>query len=109
MPIPCDKCHKEVDTTMSIREGVICAQCQSRLQAAKSEPTRTCLHDGQAMQKDLVLNIIIDKCPSCGGVWLDGGEINLIKDTLRNFQNTKNWANTGANILAGIIGGVVVP
>ena len=27
------------------------------------------------MSKEIVLNLVIDRCPSCRGVWLDGGEL----------------------------------
>jgi len=54
------------------------------------------------MQKDLVFNIIIDKCPSCGGVWLDGGEIDVLKESLKNFQKAKNWVNAiGQALISG--------
>jgi len=31
------------------------------------------------MVKDVVLNIVIDRCPTCRGVWLDGGELDLLR------------------------------
>ena len=43
---------------------------------------RTCLIDGAAMQKEVVLNVIIDRCPACKGVWLDGGEIELLRGAI---------------------------
>lgn len=89
----CERCYKNVETTTSVIEGIICSECQTKIQAARVEPKRNCLIDGTEMQKDLVFNIIIDKCPSCGGVWLDGGEIDVMKESLKNFQKAKNWVN----------------
>ena len=36
------------------------------------------------MTKDVVLNVVIDRCPSCNGVWLDGGELELIRSAVAN-------------------------
>jgi Zn-finger nucleic acid-binding protein len=44
------------------------------MRAAK-EQSRRCPIDGGEMAKEIVLNLIIDRCPSCRGVWLDGGEL----------------------------------
>jgi Zn-finger nucleic acid-binding protein len=30
------------------------------------------------------MGVIIDKCPSCQGVWLDGGELDLVKQALES-------------------------
>lgn len=88
----CPKCFRDKDTTiMSIIEGELCTECLSKMQSAKSEPKRICLEDGTEMHKDLVHDVIIDKCPKCGGVWLDGGEIDTIRENLQNFQKIKNW------------------
>ena len=31
------------------------------------------------MDKDVVLNVVIDRCATCKGIWLDGGELDLIR------------------------------
>ena len=46
---------------------------------AASEETRKCPLDGAEMQKQVILGIIIDRCGTCKGVWLDGGELEQIK------------------------------
>jgi Zn-finger nucleic acid-binding protein len=35
-----------------------------------------------AMDKTVILNIIVDKCSLCHGVWLDGGELDLLKKAI---------------------------
>lgn len=35
------------------------------------------------MSKEIVLNIVIDRCPECHGIWLDGGELDLLKKAIK--------------------------
>ena len=42
------------------------------------EPVRTCPRCGQPLEKVNYggdSNIVVDRCPACGGIWTDGGEI----------------------------------
>jgi Zn-finger nucleic acid-binding protein len=32
------------------------------------------------MLKEIVHMIVVDRCPNCLGVWLDGGEVERLKD-----------------------------
>jgi Zn-finger nucleic acid-binding protein len=34
------------------------------------------------MTKEIVLNLVLDRCPGCQGVWLDGGELELLREGL---------------------------
>jgi len=64
-----------------------CEACEAELLArakASSEGLQKCPVDGAAMSKDVVLNVIIDRCPTCNGVWLDGGELDLIRGAVAN-------------------------
>jgi Zn-finger nucleic acid-binding protein len=42
---------------------------------ASSEESRLCPLDGASMSKEIAHMIVIDRCPECKGVWLDGGEL----------------------------------
>jgi Zn-finger nucleic acid-binding protein len=45
-----------------------------------NEPLRKCPVDNTEMKKQLVGDVfIIDGCPTCGGVWLDKGELEIIE------------------------------
>ena len=46
---------------------------------AQQEQTRSCPRDQETMAKEVIHGVIIDRCPSCGGVWLDGGELDAIR------------------------------
>jgi Zn-finger nucleic acid-binding protein len=30
------------------------------------------------MEKEVLEDIIVDRCPECGGVWFDGGELEML-------------------------------
>jgi Zn-finger nucleic acid-binding protein len=32
------------------------------------------------MSKEIVLNVVLDRCPTCKGMWLDGGELDLLRE-----------------------------
>lgn len=58
----------------------ICRECEKRLRLMKDAPGRLCLADGAKMKREaLDGRLFFDRCPSCGGVWLDGEEVELIK------------------------------
>jgi|TARA_R110002072_G_scaffold193947_1_gene351156 Zn-finger nucleic acid-binding protein len=38
--------------------------------------------DAFATKKEIAHGIVIDKCPKCNGVWLDGGELERLSDDI---------------------------
>ena len=62
-----------------------CDACELKIQA-KREEKRACPTCAITMSKAVVLDvgIVIDRCPSCVGVWLDGGELDLVKKAMEN-------------------------
>ena len=58
-----------------------CVDCTLRLEAQK-EHIRTCPLDNTKMKKEIISNIIIDRCNSCGGVWLDSGELEIVRKAI---------------------------
>jgi hypothetical protein len=73
----CIRCGKK--RTKSNFEGLpTCADCEVNIRAEREEK-RCCPFDGAEMKKEVVQNVIVDRCSSCGGVWLDPGELDLIK------------------------------
>jgi hypothetical protein len=80
----CARCGKR--RTRQVYQGVpTCESCQqlieTKLEAARESP-RSCPLDGERMEKEIVLNVIVDRCPSCRGVWLDGGELEALKGSI---------------------------
>jgi hypothetical protein len=59
-----------------------CEDCERRLRAAHETP-RLCPTDRAEMVKEVVAGVVIDRCPVCRGVWLDAGELQLVRDAAR--------------------------
>ena len=76
-----------------------CERCELKLQM-KREDTRACPIDGSAMQKRITHNVIVDKCPTCQGIWLDRGELNLVAEAVRR-ERTGDFAS-------GFITGMII-
>ena len=78
-----EKCARCGTRTRKADEGPsICEGCQHEMQLAveaQAEDSRNCPIDGARMQKEISFMILIDRCPSCRGVWLDGGELERLK------------------------------
>jgi Zn-finger nucleic acid-binding protein len=67
---------------------------------AEREDKRQCFSCQQPMEKHVVLNVILDKCPTCRGVWLDAGELELVKEAAES--------ETGDGFTTGLIIGMAV-
>lgn len=73
----CVRCDKH--RTRQEFEGLpTCEECEQKLKIRR-ETKRCCPVDGTEMKKEVIHKVIIDRCPSCAGVWLDSGELDLIK------------------------------
>ncbi len=72
----CVRCGKEGSPEL-FEGGRTCPECAMQIRAER-EDARTCQVDGTEMVKQVVDHIIIDRCPICGGVWFDGGEIQVL-------------------------------
>lgn len=59
-----------------------CSECKTNILIEK-EPKRICPVDGSILLKEHNHEIIIDRCPTCKGVWLDAGEIEAIKEAVQ--------------------------
>lgn len=58
-----------------------CETCRQMLAlklAAASEQLHACPVDGAQMTKTIAHMMIIDRCPTCHGVWLDAGELDRL-------------------------------
>jgi hypothetical protein len=80
----CDRCGQR---TRNEEDGQpICDSCAQEMQLildAAEENTHSCPLDGSAMKKEIAHMIVIDRCPQCKGVWLDGGELDKLTGDLR--------------------------
>ena len=77
----CDRCgnrtrNKEDDKPVcetSVEEMTL-------LVNASKEESRPCPRDGTNMSKEIAHMLVIDRCPECSGVWLDGGELERLRE-----------------------------
>jgi Zn-finger nucleic acid-binding protein len=52
----------------------------------KSGPCPKCQ---KMMEEDVLKNVVIDRCPACQGVWLDGGELDKLEG--KYFSISERW------------------
>lgn len=52
------------------------------------------------MAKEVILNVILDRCPTCHGVWLDKGELDLIKEAVEE--------EGGSDFTTGLVTGIII-
>jgi len=58
-----------------------CGPCRQKLElklAVAQERQHACPIDGSLMTKKMAHTIVIDRCPTCQGVWLDAGELDCL-------------------------------
>lgn len=46
------------------------------------DPYISCPKDGEPMHRITLGSVAIDRCPNCGGVWLDAGELAAFKQAM---------------------------
>lgn len=77
----CTRCGRR--TRNAYQDAPTCEACVTEIEtrlAAASEETRPCPLDKATMVKEVVGgSIVIDRCPTCKGVWLDRGELDQIR------------------------------
>ena len=91
----CARCGKT--RTKSEFDGIpTCGTCELDIRAEREEK-RNCPECQTEMDKQVVMNIIVDKCPACHGAWLDGGELDLV---------SAGMAQGGSDFAAGMVMGM---
>ncbi len=74
-----EKCWRCGKRTRAKAEGIpTCPPCLAKLQAAR-EPAIPCPVDRVPMTKEIVSNLVLDRCPRCRGYWLQAEELELLK------------------------------
>lgn len=69
-------CERCASPTRNIQDGhALCEHCSEQSiahQATTEAGALLCPIDGAKMEKTVEHRIVVDRCPSCGGVWLGG-------------------------------------
>jgi hypothetical protein len=95
----CTRCGKR-RTKGSYAGLPTCDACKEQIErklAAARERRRHCPVDGAEMSKEIVLNLILDRCPTCSGVWFDAGELEQMQDTI------------GEGLTRALVQGMMIP
>jgi hypothetical protein len=71
----CTGCRRR--TRQVVNGQPVCKVCQLQEQA-RLEPIMACPKCGAEMAKQIDQTVIYDKCPGCGGVWLDQNELETL-------------------------------
>lgn len=58
-----------------------------RMTAFQKEKPRLSPITGEPMNKEIVYGVVIDRCPTSGGVWLDHGELEQLLKVERGFKD----------------------
>jgi hypothetical protein len=99
----CVRCGRQ--RTHSQFEGVpTCSECELALKAEREE-TVSCQHDGSPMRKEVIQNVIVDRCPECGGVWFDGGELEVLGTALRRVADYGMPSDLATDLLQSLVEG----
>ena len=81
----CIRCeqHFKFEDLIYLTSGLgMCRECHAKVDPAK-ESERTCPKDGSRMKKEIVQEkLMIDSCPTCGGIWIDGDEVAIMRQII---------------------------
>jgi hypothetical protein len=100
----CVRCRRPTRYSTPGADGLpTCAACRDELGRPRARGL-SCPVDGKDLEPHRVSNVAIDRCPSCGGVWLDGGELELI--TRAAVQAARRNAQEAEHLLATVLAGL---
>ncbi len=74
-----------------------------RISARKADKPRLCPVNGASLKQEVTMGIVIDKCPDCGGVWLDNGELEQLL-TAGSAGEPGRLAWITENLIGGVLG-----
>ena len=84
-------------------EGVpTCSECELAIKADREE-RMDCVHDGAQMRKEVIEGVIVDRCPDCGGVWFDGGELEVLSNVLQLAADQSMPSHVASRLFQSLI------
>lgn len=97
----CTRCGNR-RTTRTFEGVATCSECELAIKAEREE-RMNCVHDGAQMQKEVIEGVIVDRCPDCGGVWFDGGELEVLSNVLRLAADQSMPSNVASRLFQSLI------
>jgi hypothetical protein len=80
--IRCNKKYKFEELTVGPAGFSICLACEAKLSIDNAEK-HYCPVDNEALTKSILGVVLVEKCASCGGVWLDAVELRIFQDFIK--------------------------
>lgn len=82
-----ENCHRCKQKTRRARKNKpTCGHCIAILDS-RHEEIRNCPVDNNKMKKEIIQNIILDRCPKCSGLWFDKNEIEAFEELINKVSN----------------------
>jgi hypothetical protein len=81
-----------------------CSACELAIRAGREERLE-CRHDGAQMEKEVLEDLIVDRCPKCGGVWLDGGELEVLGAAIQRAASPGSSPGMASRLLHSLVRG----
>ena len=97
----CVHCGQQ-KTTREFEGSPTCSRCELSIRAGREERVE-CRHDGCLMQKEILEDIIVDRCPECGGVWFDGGELEVLSAAIHRAAAPGDSAGLASRLLYSLL------
>jgi len=63
-----------------------------RLNIRSKAAERACPVDGKTLEQSSMAGVIVDRCPSCQGIWLDSGELEEILKQAHTYPDNEGGA-----------------
>ena len=82
------------------------ADAMKRLQSRQEETAeRPSPIDGKPMEQITMMGVVIDRCASSGGIWLDKGEFEqLMQETIKQYKEENESGGAVSEFLKSISG-----
>ncbi|MCC6932043.1 MAG: zf-TFIIB domain-containing protein [Deltaproteobacteria bacterium] len=67
-------------------------ELMEKLAAKKKEKPRPSPVTGEAMIPEIMFGVVIDRCPTSRGIWLDAGELEMLMAAgIKEHDERSNW------------------
>jgi uncharacterized protein len=78
-------------------------EATAKLKETKNPRTDACPRDGEKLSVQTFRDVTIERCPKCGGIWLDSGEVDQIIRKVGSDAQVKQEGGIVA-LLKGLFG-----
>jgi Transcription factor zinc-finger len=98
----CHQCGRPTVFAQEPAENAVCAGCAGE-PAPPRDAARSCPIDDTPLAAEHRSGVTLDRCPSCDGVWLDSGELELVVQPARRVAEGRG--DRVADLLVDILAG----